>query len=59
MIDGVVGIMKKGQFEEVECTRNQWSVTATAEYKALEAKLLEAVGRATSGGHGKQVFVME
>ncbi|KAF9122948.1 mitochondrial 2-enoyl thioester reductase [Mortierella sp. 14UC] len=59
MIDGVVSVMKKGQFEEVECTRNHWSVTATAESKVLEERLLEAVGRAAGGGHGKQVFVME
>ncbi|KAG0277396.1 mitochondrial 2-enoyl thioester reductase [Linnemannia exigua] len=61
MIDGVVKVMKEGKFEEVECTRNLWSVTeaATADVKGLEVKLLEGVGRATGGGNGKQVFVME
>ncbi|KAF9137413.1 mitochondrial 2-enoyl thioester reductase [Linnemannia schmuckeri] len=58
MIDRVVEVMKKGQFEEIECTRNQWSVT-TVDMKVLEGRLLDAVGRATSGGHGKQVFLME
>ncbi|KAK3831964.1 MAG: enoyl-acyl-carrier-proteinreductase 1 mitochondrial precursor [Linnemannia gamsii] len=61
MIDGVVKVMKEGKFEEVECTRNLWSVTeaAAADVKGLEEKLLEGVGRATGGGMGKQVFVME
>ncbi|KAF8936930.1 mitochondrial 2-enoyl thioester reductase [Haplosporangium gracile] len=58
MIDRVVEVMKKGQFEEVECTRNQWSVT-TVDMKVLEERLLDAVGRAAGGGHGKQVFLME
>ncbi|KAF9539705.1 mitochondrial 2-enoyl thioester reductase [Mortierella hygrophila] len=58
MIDRVVEVMKKGQFEEVECTRNQWNVTAT-DMGVLEERLRDAVGRAASGGHGKQVFLME
>ncbi|KAF9083898.1 mitochondrial 2-enoyl thioester reductase [Mortierella sp. AD031] len=59
MIDRVVEVMKQGQFEEVNCTRNHWSVTATTDPKTLQERLLEAVGRATATGHGKQVFVME
>ncbi|KAG0061278.1 mitochondrial 2-enoyl thioester reductase [Linnemannia elongata] len=58
MIDCVVEVMKKGQFEEVECMRNQWNITAT-DVGVLEERLLDAVGRAASGGHGKQVFMME
>ncbi|KAG9060936.1 mitochondrial 2-enoyl thioester reductase [Linnemannia hyalina] len=58
MIDRVVEVMKTGQFEEVECTRNQWNITAT-DMGVLEERLRDAVGRAASGGHGKQVFLME
>lgn len=59
MIDNIVEVMKKGQFEEVECTRNQWNTTATTDAGVLQERLLDAVGRATGGGHGKQVFLME
>lgn len=58
MIDHVLDIMKQGQFSEIGCTRNQWRVTSS-DVAALEERLLEAVKKASSSGHGKQVFVME
>ncbi|KAF9100414.1 hypothetical protein BGX27_000413 [Mortierella sp. AM989] len=57
MIDNVLDVMKKGQFTEIKCSRNQWSVT-TSDTTTLEERLLEAIKNATSG-QGKQVFVME
>ncbi|KAF9191661.1 mitochondrial 2-enoyl thioester reductase [Haplosporangium sp. Z 767] len=58
MIDCVLQVMKKGEFAEINCTRNQWSITST-DISVLEGRLLEAVKSATSPGAGKQVFVME
>ncbi|KAF9344377.1 mitochondrial 2-enoyl thioester reductase [Mortierella sp. AD094] len=57
MIDNVFDVMKKGQFSEIKCSRNQWSVT-TSDTSTLEGRLLDAIKKATSG-QGKQVFVME
>ncbi|KAI8346922.1 hypothetical protein B0O80DRAFT_392200 [Mortierella sp. GBAus27b] len=57
MLNSVLDVMKRGQFSEITCTRNQWSVTAS-DVATLEGRLLEAVKNANSG-HGKQVFVME
>ncbi|KAI1291471.1 mitochondrial 2-enoyl thioester reductase [Mortierella claussenii] len=59
MIDHVLESMRQGQFAEINCTKNLWSVTAS-EAKTLEGRLLEAIQKATSSsGQGKQVFVME
>ncbi|KAG0267727.1 mitochondrial 2-enoyl thioester reductase [Mortierella polycephala] len=57
MIDCVLQVMKKGEFAEINCTRNQWLVTSS-DISVLEGRLMEAVKNATSGA-GKQVFVME
>ncbi|KAG0363525.1 mitochondrial 2-enoyl thioester reductase [Gamsiella multidivaricata] len=60
MINHVLEHMKQGQFADINCTKNQWSTTAAFGVAAgLEQRLLEAVGKATSSGHGKQIFVME
>ncbi|ORZ28029.1 hypothetical protein BCR41DRAFT_367546 [Lobosporangium transversale] len=58
MINDVLDFMKQGQFAEINCTRNRWSVTES-DTSVLEEKLLQVVQKATSSGHGKQVFVME
>ncbi|KAI1298883.1 hypothetical protein EDD11_006607 [Mortierella claussenii] len=59
MIDHVQESMQQGQFAEINCTKNLWSVTAS-DAKTLEGRLLEAIQKATSSsGQGKQVFVME
>ncbi|KAG0213673.1 mitochondrial 2-enoyl thioester reductase [Mortierella sp. GBA30] len=58
MIDRVLDTMKQGQFAEINCAKNQWSVTST-DVPALEETLLEAIKKAASSGFGKQVFVME
>ncbi|KAF9939267.1 mitochondrial 2-enoyl thioester reductase [Modicella reniformis] len=57
MINHVLDIMKRDQFIGINCTRNQWSVMSSD--AVLEGRLLEAVKKASSSGHGKQVFVME
>ncbi|KAF8938828.1 mitochondrial 2-enoyl thioester reductase [Dissophora ornata] len=58
MIDRVLDVMKKGQFSEINCSKNGWSVT-TSDAAALEERLIEAIKMATTSGHGKQVFIME
>ncbi|KAF9927036.1 mitochondrial 2-enoyl thioester reductase [Linnemannia zychae] len=58
MIDNVIDVMKKGEFKQVEYTRNQWSVTAS-DMVSLQDRLLTAVEQACKGGHGKQIFLME
>ncbi|KAG0009854.1 mitochondrial 2-enoyl thioester reductase [Entomortierella chlamydospora] len=57
MIDNVLDVMKKEQFCEIKCSRNQWSVT-TSDVATLEGRLLDTINKATSG-QGKQVFIME
>ncbi|KAG0045742.1 mitochondrial 2-enoyl thioester reductase [Gryganskiella cystojenkinii] len=57
MVDAVLDDMNKGVLKGIHGVRTPWSLRSSG--SSLQGQLLEAVQRATSPGHGKQVFLMQ